>query len=211
MKRNGLTQRILYIIEQLPVYAIISFFIGLWILIFPERALETTLRISGAILLVYALYRFVAVFIIDNDAFESSVSLFSTVATLTLGILLTVNPLFVAGILSTLFGIYLIITGIFGIWRASVLKEHYEVFGIVEDASSRRMRFITAIISFILGLLLVIFPLTVEKFTAVVTGICLVTEGAKSIVFKIIHLYTLTKGTKTKDIEADFVDKSDTI
>ena len=211
MKNNKLIQRILSIIEQLPVYAMISVFIGLWILIFPERALETTLRISGAILLVYALYRFVAVFFIDNDVFESSVSLFSTVATLTIGMLLTVNPLFVAGILSTLFGIYLIIIGLFGIWRASVLKEHYEVFGIVEDAASRRIRFITAIISFALGLVLVIFPLAAEKFTAVVTGICLITEGAKSIIFKIIHLCTLAKGTKTKDIEADFVDKSDSL
>ena len=210
MKNNGAGRRIIAFIEKLPIYSIITLLVGLWLLIFPERALEVALRISGLLFVIYALYRFIAVFVLDTDIFESSSGLFSTVMTLTLGILLLTNPLFITGIISTLFGVYLVICGIFSLWRSSVIKNHYELFGISEDKTSRRIRTITAIINLTIGLVLIIFPLAIEKFTAIVTGICLVTEGIKSIILKAIEL-TRVKKTHRSDgaIEADFVDKSD--
>ena len=209
MKNNGFGRKIIDFIDKLPIYSIITLLTGLWLLIFPERALEVALRISGLLLVVYALYRFIAVFVLETDIFESSVSLFSTVITLTLGILLLANPLFITVIVSTLFGVYLIISGLFALWRYSVLKEHYEIFGVKEDRSSRSLRFVTAIITLILGLVLVIFPLAAEKFTAIVTGICLTVESIKSIALKFKELRRTPRTHHTNEIEAEFVDKSD--
>ena len=208
MKRNGTAEKILLFIEKLPLYAIVTLLIGIWLLIFPERALEVALRISGTVLLIYALYRFIAVFMLDTDIFESSASLFSTSVTLILGLLLAVNPLLMAGILSTLFGIYLTVIGLFGVWRSSVMRDHYESFGIVENGTQRTTRVITAAISLLLGISLIVFPLALEKFTAIITGICLIAEGVKSIALKIIELRRSNHGDT---IEADFTDKSDTL
>ena len=209
MKR--ITNRLLRFLEKLPIYSITTLLIGVWLLVFPENALQTALRISGTVLLVYALYRFVAVFVLDTDVFERPSSLFSTVINLVLGMLLIVNPLFVAGIISTMFGVYLIISGAFGLWRAAVVKENYELFGIVEDRHTRRKRAIMAIVSLTIGLVMIIFPLAAEKLTTAVTGICLITEGARSIIVKAIEHLSAPRTKEKKDIEADFIDKSDTL
>ena len=209
MKNNGLTKRITAFIEKLPIYAIVTLLIGIWFLIFPEKALDISLRISGVVLLLYAIYRLIAVFLLDTDVFESSSSLISTVITLALGMLLVVNPLFVADIISTLFGMYLIVIGVFTLWRSSVMKEHYQIFGIVEDKSNARLRAVTAVISLVLGLVLVIFPLAMENFAAMVTGICLIIDGAKNITVRIIEAVKARRSAPKSDIEVDFIDKSD--
>ena len=210
-KTDSLLRRIISFVEKLPIYYIITLLTGLWLLIFPEQALTVALRISGLLLIIYAIYRFIAVFILDTDIFESSAAFLSTVITLVLGALLLANPLLVSGIVSTLFGIYLIITGAFSLWRHSVLKEHYENFGIAESKGSARLRFATALITLILGLILVIFPLASEKFTAIVTGVCLILESIKGIALKIAELRHAGRSSQasSRAIEADFVDKSD--
>lgn len=211
MKNNGIIRKTLDFIERLPIYSIITLLIGICLLVFPEKVLEVALRICGALLLVYALYRLIAVFVLDADIFESSANLISTVIILTLGVLFLINPLFISGVISTLFGIYLIVIGLFNLWRSSVIKEHCEIFGIEENKDTKRSRAITAIISLVLGLILVIFPLAIEKFTAIITGICLIIESSKTVIFKIIELFRSNNCKDTKTIEADFIDKSDTL
>ena len=211
MKSNGILRKTLDFIEKLPIYSIITLLIGVCLLVFPEKMLMVTLRICGALLLVYAIYRFIAVFVLDADIFESSATLISTVIILTLGVLFIVNPLFISGVISTLFGIYLIIIGLFNLRRSSIIREHCEIFGITESRSAQRTRAVTAVISLVLGLILVIFPLAIEKFTAIITGICLIIESAKTIIFKTIELFRSNNGKETKTIEADFIDKSDTL
>ena len=210
---KGFLAKIFEILEKIPIYSIITLVIGLLLLIFPGSALALMLRIGGILILVYSIYKLISIFVLDTDIFSGSLGFFATVATLTVGIILVINPSVIGGIVFTLFGLYLATMGIFSLWRASMLDAHYEFLGIKKDKTTQVVSSLLSIVTLLLGIILIVFPLTLPRLAITVSGICLVIEGIKSATVKIIEIVNERKTDKTSTkenlIEADFVDKTD--
>lgn len=211
MNKNNLQNRVLSVIERLPLIAIIITVIGILLICFPESALSAVLRASGVIILIYSIYRLISVFILDKDIFRTTLDLALTLAALIIGVLLLANPLRMSALISVMFGLYLIADGAFRLWSLAISKARYEYFGMPVNQRARIIKTALAAITLVVGVFLLIFPLATHKFMAIITGVCLLIEGIKTVISRIIEWKVEARKATTRKnpaIEAEFEDKT---
>ncbi len=210
MSKPTVSERIFSFLERIPIFHIITLIIGVLLVVFPSQTLATVLRVSGIMMLVYAIYKLFSVFVLRSDIFSSSLSLFSTFVTIAVGVILIAEPLLVGGVVSALFGLYLLARGGFDIWRITVRRAHLEFFGLEENKKARVIAYVLACVNVVVGIVLMIFPLATQNFTAVIVGICLAVESVKSIIAICAKERVTRKNIDDKpgDIEVDFIDKT---
>lgn len=199
-----------FVLEKIPIISIIIIIIGLLLICFPKSATAAVLRVSGIIILFYSLYRLIFVFLLDKDIFRATLDFALSIAALIIGILLLADPLGMSSFISMLFGLYLLSEGAFRLWRLAISKVKYAYFGIHIDKKSRAIKATLSALTLATGAFLLVFPLATHKFVALTTGVCLVFEGIKGIIAKIIE-FKINSGDnyrKYSDIEADFEDKT---
>lgn len=199
-----------FVLEKIPIISIIIIIIGLLLICFPKSATAAVLRVSGIIILFYSLYRLIFVFLLDKDIFRATLDFALSIAALIISILLLADPLGMSSFVSILFGIYLISDGAFRLWRLAVSKAKYAYFGIPFDKKQRAVKATFSALTLATGAFLLILPLATHKFVALSTGVCLVFEGVKGIIAKIIE-FKINSGdnySKSSYIEADFEDKT---
>lgn len=199
------------IIEKIPIIAIIITLIGLLLICFPESAMPAVIRVSGAVILIYSVYRLLSAFILEKDFLSTALDLALAFTSLITSIFLLANQSRMSAFISVIFGLYLIADGAFRLWSLAIFKARCEFFGMEIDNKARIIKTVFAAITLAVGVFLVIFPLATHKFIAIITGVCLVFEGIKGIAARIIELRKSPKDTNSKptDIEADFEDKTD--
>jgi uncharacterized membrane protein HdeD (DUF308 family) len=208
-KRNS--QDYALLIEKIPIISVILTVIGLLLICFPESATAAVLRASGIIILIYSIYRLVFVFLLDKDIFRTTFDFALAFAALIVSILLLADPMGMSMFISMLFGLYLITDGAFRLWRLAISKARYEYYGMPIDKKSRAIKTALSTVTLVVGAFLLIFPLATHKFAAIITGVCLVFEGIKGIIARIIEWKKSPNksiGQKPMDIEADFEDKT---
>lgn len=212
---NKFLNALLKLPSKLPIYAIIAALTGILMLILPIEHLPTVLRISGILLLIYAVYRIVSVFFSSRGLFSSGITLFALIGIILLGFTLAFSPESTASTLGVLVGIYLLIDGTVGLIKLLLQKSQLYVIAVYGRRMSTGRIVALAILSsfmIIAGLLLSVIQISSNRLGEVLCAIALIYAAAERIFFAVVEYKAREKrdaAIKNMYIEADFVDKTD--
>ena len=212
MRKRNLFKTLPLILEKIPIISLIITIIGLLLICFPRSATAAVLRTSGVIILIYSIYRLIFVFLLNKDVFRTTLDFALAFFALIISVLLLADPLGMSSFISMLFGLFLIAESAFRLWSLAVSRARYEYFGMPIDTKSRAFKITFSVITLVIGTFLLIFPLATHSFVAVITGLCLVFEGVKGVIARIIEIKNNPDkfpSARSNDIEADFEDKTD--
>ena len=158
-KKNGLLSDRL----QALIKALSFLVLGLIFLFVPGAALSITLRIVGAILLVYEAFEIYSIVKSNRSSSVLTMMLISEVFLVIFALMLLINPLGAVRAISLIVAIYFIIFGAIGLYK-SVGRKNTKA--IVVNS-------ITALI----GILLLVLPYVFADLITIILGIALIVKG----------------------------------
>lgn len=170
--------------KDLVYAAIVMLVVGLLFAIFPDVSITLISYILGALLCIWGLVRIYTYFKEDRFAAFGSYGLLKGLALLIVGIVIIANPHFLAGVLTMLFGIVMILDG--------VVKIQYGFDLMRVKAKGWFVVLIIAAVMTILGIIAVCNPFTTAKALTVFSGIVLAVDG----VMDLIAIYYMKKVIK---------------
>lgn len=151
--------------------SLISFVLGLFLVLKPATSGHIISYILGACFIFYGIVHIVTYIIAKNENFYQY-DLAKGIITVSIGIFFILRPSFIISILPTLLGFAILVNGIFGIQSSiNMLRATSKGWLAV---------FIPAIITIILGMLIVINPFEWAKMLLVIIGGCLIWNGVSN-------------------------------
>lgn len=151
--------------------SLISFVLGLFLVLKPATSGNIISYILGTCFIFYGVVHIVTYIIAKNENFYQY-DLAKGIITVSIGIFFILRPSFIISILPTLLGFAILVNGIFGIQSSiNMLRATSKGWLAV---------FIPAIITIILGMLIVINPFEWAKMLLVIIGGCLIWNGVSN-------------------------------
>ncbi|MGN0601734.1 MAG: HdeD family acid-resistance protein [Oscillospiraceae bacterium] len=143
--------------------------IGLLLLINPDIFTSTISYVLGGVSLAFGVLNLISYFC--SERIESDI--LKAVLLCAAGIFIITKPDFIFKILAFIFGIYLLGDGITSIKRAMIIKDN--------NIDNWIAPMVMAVLTTILGLLIILNPFASAKFALKVLGVSLIVSGAFSI------------------------------
>jgi len=203
--------------SKIPIYAIIAALTGFLMLVLPLEHLPTVLIISGILVVVYAIFRIISVFLLQGSPFVSGITLFALIGIALLGFTLALTPRESAEILATLVGAYLLIDGAVGLVRLLLRRSQFYTIAVSGSRMTNGRIIFLAVLSalmIIAGFLLTVIQIGNSRLGEVLCAIALIYAGAERIFLACSENKLKKKQSvineKDSYIEAEFVDKTDT-
>lgn len=151
--------------------SLISFVLGLFLVLKPETSGNIISYILGACFIFYGIVHIVTYIIVKNENFYQY-DLAKGIITVSIGIFFILRPSFIISILPTILGFAILINGIFGIQSSiNMLRA---------DSKKWLAVFIPAIITIVLGMLILINPFKWAQMLLVIIGGCLIWNGVSN-------------------------------
>ena len=167
------------------VVCLLSIALGIALVIEPTFLTKLVSYILGGVSLGFGVYYIVMYFIKNH---EGMVFLMIKGLILALiGVFLFVRPDFIPRMISTAFGIYMLVNGIIGLTNATEIKRSGD--------SEWQFPMISAGVTFVLGFIIFINPMLPVKAAMMVLGICLIISGASNL------FSAFTSRSKLKELE----------
>ena len=184
-----------HFVSSFPLFDVLTLIFSLLLIFAPISTVTVIIRAIGITAAAYALWRIALTIFIYERAFATTILTVSYVLLFVFGLILLINPKGALAFLSAAVGIFLVAEGGIKLFRAAA-------------HGSGRMLFsrISAILTIVLGCLLLFFPSGGAKISAILIGASLLFESSSNII--IGYMPKRTKRDPTY-IEADFIDKSD--
>ena len=161
--------------------------IGLLLLINPEIFTDTISYILGGILLAFGILKLIAYFRENN--FENDILM--AIILCATGIFIIAKPDFIFKILAFFFGVYMLCQGLYSIKCALLIKEYNKDNWITS--------MIMAVLTTILGLVIVLNPFGTIKTTLNILGVALIISAIFSIYNGMVTKRKITKIKKSDD------------
>ena len=137
--------------------------IGLVFILVPSTALAVTLRIIGALLLIYQILEIYDILRANRHSMMLAAVITNEVFLAVLAFMLLINPLGAVKTLALIVGIYFLILGAIGLYRAI-------------DARDTKAIVLNSI-SALVGLLLLVLPYVFQSIITIILGIALIIKG----------------------------------
>lgn len=153
--------------------SIISLALGIVMVIFPEKTLSIICYAIAAAILIYGIVDIISYFTAKSYNGAFSLTLLKGVVAAVIGIIIFINPKYLATFIPIVLGILLIIDGITSIQKSVFLKNNNIYFWHVSMVES--------IITFAFGIFVLINPLSVERAIIICLGIAFIWYGISSI------------------------------
>ena len=167
------------------VVCLLSIALGIALVIEPTFLTKLVSYILGGVSLGFGVY-YIVIYFIKNH--EGMVFLMIKGLILALiGVFLFVRPDFIPRMISTAFGIYMLVNGIIGLTNATEIKRSGD--------SEWQFPMISAGVTFVLGFIIFINPMLPVKAAMMVLGICLIISGASNL------FSAFTSRSKLKELE----------
>ena len=147
--------------------------LGVLFIIFPENSVKIICYASGAILCLLGAYKLVQYFK-DGIKDITSFGLAGGIGLVSVGLLLFFKPNFISDVLSILFGIILIISGIIKLQQAINVKN--------SKGKAWWTVLCVAVIALVSGLFALFFPFATRKVLFIFIGISLIVDGLLGII-----------------------------
>lgn len=175
------------IINSYLIVFVAEAIIGILLLINPDIFTSTISYICGGILLTFGILKLIAYFRGDN--FETEILM--AIILCATGIFIIARPSFIFSIFAFFFGIYMLCQGIYSIKGALLIKEYNKDNWVAP--------MIIAVLTTILGLIIIINPFATIKATLKVLGITLIISAAFSIYNGMVTKRKINKIQKQDD------------
>ena len=137
--------------------------VGLAFIFIPGTALAVTLRIIGALLLVYQVLEIYEIYRANKNSMMLALFLMNEIFLALLALMLVINPLGAVKTLALVVGIYFLIIGAIGLYRTIGVRD---TRGIVINA-----------ISTLVGFLLLVLPYLFQSVITIILGVALIIKG----------------------------------
>ena len=147
--------------------------LGVLFIIFPENSVKIICYASGAILCLLGAYKLVQYFK-DGIKDITSFGLAGGIGLVSVGLLLFFKPNFISDVLTILFGIILIISGIIKLQQAINVKN--------SKGKAWWTVLCVAVIALVSGLFALFFPFATRKVLFIFIGISLIVDGLLGII-----------------------------
>ena len=150
---------------------LLSILLGIALVIEPTFLTKLVSYILGGISLGFGVYSIVMYFLKEQEGM-----VFLMIRGLILafiGVFLIVRPDFIPRMISTAFGIYMLVNGVIGLTNATEIKRSGD--------AEWQFPMISAGITFVLGFVICINPMLPVKAAMTVLGICLIISGASNL------------------------------
>ncbi|MCD7800834.1 MAG: DUF308 domain-containing protein [Ruminococcus sp.] len=170
--------------------SLISVLLGIFLVIKPETSSNIITIIIGACFVFYGVVHIASYILIKNDSFYQY-DLAKGIITASIGIFFIMKPTIIASILPMVLGIAILINGIFSMQSS---------FNILRNTSSNWIRvLVPAIITIVLGILIILDPFGSVKTLLIIIGCCLIWNGISNFWTHIC----LSKKVKESQIEIE--------
>lgn len=172
---------------------LLSIVLGIALVIEPTFLTKLVSYILGGIALGFGVYSIVMYFLKEQEGM-----VFLMIRGLILafiGVFLIVRPDFIPRMISTAFGIYMLVNGVIGLTNATEIKRSGD--------AEWQFPMISAGITFVLGFVICINPMLPVKAAMTVLGICLIISGASNL------FSSFTSRSKLRKLDRQDDDKDD--
>lgn len=159
------------IVRNYIAVCIISIALGVALVIDPTFLTRIVSYIFGGVALIFGIYN-VAMYFIKND--EAMIFMvIKGVLFAFIGLFVILKPDFIPRVISTVFGLYMLINGVIGLTNATQIKRTGDTEWLFP--------MISAGVTFGLGFIICINPMLPVNIAMMVLGICLIISGASSL------------------------------
>lgn len=164
--------------KNLPILITVAveLVIGLFLLIAPELFTKIVIVVFGIVLIAVGVVFLVRAFANKKSGFENYIAIFISMVALLVGVICTFCVGWVMrwiAFIAVIFGLLLIVSGVFK------AKSFFDLNGFGSPVSI--MLIVSAVLSFVLGIIIVINPFKAVEALLVFTGIALIVEAAVDI------------------------------
>lgn len=180
------------------IISILYIVLGICLVAFPDKSLETICLIIGIIALVVGVCKITSFFLQKNRRFSANLDFVSGIFSIVAGAILIARPSFITNLFPVIIGIVVIIDSAFKLQtafelRADRMKNWWSVLLI-------------AAVGLIFGFLLVFNPFKANHIALIFVGISLIIDGIENLwaVFSVGNLVR-----KASPIEAEYVEIKD--
>lgn len=152
------------------IISIIEILVGILFFLKPALVQGTISYIVGSLLIVFGLIVLIT-FFVDSPLYSTA---FKAVILICAGLFILIKPGFIFSVMAVIFGLYLVVDGIAGIRGASMMKSR-------EDSSLWVLSLVIAILTIVLGLIVLAYPLASSLISMKIFGILLIISGVLNI------------------------------
>lgn len=167
------------------VVCLLSIALGIALVIEPTFLTKLVSYILGGVSLGFGVYYIVMYFIGNHEGMVFL--MIKGLILAVIGVFLFVKPDFIPRMISTAFGIYMLVNGIIGLTNATEIKRSGD--------SEWQFPMISSGVTFVLGFIIFINPMLPVKAAMMVLGICLIISGASNL------FSAFTSRSKLKELE----------
>lgn len=153
--------------------AVVSLLIGVIMVIYPQKTMSIICYAIAAAILIYGIVDIISYFTAKSYDGAFSLTLLKGIIASVIGIVIFINPKYLATFIPIVLGILLIIDGITSIQKSVFLKNNNIYFWHIS--------MIESIITFAFGIFVLINPLNVEKAIIICLGIAFIWYGISSV------------------------------
>lgn len=153
--------------------AVISLLLGIVMVIYPEKTISVICYIIAGAILIYGIIDIVSYFTAKSYEGAFSLSLIKGIIASVIGIVIFIKPQYLITFIPIVMGILLIIDGITSIQKSVFLKNNNIYFWHVS--------MIESIITFALGVFVLVKPFDVERAIIICLGIAFIWYGISSV------------------------------
>ena len=154
--------------------------LGVFLVMKPGTALNIVCYALGGVVLACAAVQLVRYFVVERGVFQSQLTLISGLVCLALGVFLLLRSDIVVSILPIVFGLFVIFDSLGRIQNALELRRC--------EYSSWKVFLLLAVLSVVLGIVMVVDPFGTMETLVMAIGIILIVEGAINL---LSALYTV--------------------
>ena len=151
--------------------------LGIFLVMKPGTALNIVCYALGGVVLACAAVQLIRYFVVERGVFQSQLTLISGLICLALGVFLLLRSDIVVSILPIVFGLFVIFDSLGRIQNALELRRC--------EYSSWKVFLLLAVLSVVLGIVMVVDPFGTMETLVMAIGIILIIEGA---ILSLIHI-----------------------
>ncbi len=177
--------------------SVISLLIGIIMVIYPEKTISVICYGIAAAVVIYGIIDIISYFTAKSYDGAFSLTLIKGVVAAVIGIIIFIRPRYLITFIPIVMGVLLIIDGINSVQKSVYLKNNNVYFWHIS--------MIESIITFALGIFVLIKPLTVDKAIIICLGIAFIWYGVSSF-WNYLYVQKKINFLKQAEIKNDIID-----
>ena len=180
------------------VISILYIVLGICLVAFPDKSLETICLVIGIIALAAGIYKVISSLLQKSRRFSANLDLISGIFSIAAGAILIARPSFITNLFPVIIGIVVIIDSAFKLQTAFELRA---------DRSKHWWSvLLVAAVGLVFGFLLVFNPFEANRIALIFVGISIIIDGIENL-WTVFFVKSLVR--KASPIEAEYVEIDD--